>query len=82
MGICNRIFEYFKKEIELNKEYYKNLEKENESAPMQVETEQPKLEARKQEIEANNNTFSHLLENPIYLVYEFGHLFKIYPVPS
>ena len=78
----HRIFEYFKKEIELNKEYYKNLEKENESAPMQVETEQPKLEARKQEIEANNNTFSHLLENPIYLVYEFGHLFKIYPVPS
>lgn len=65
MGIFNRIFEYFKKEIELNKEYYKNLEKENESAPMQVETEQPKLEARKQAIEANNNTFSHLLENPI-----------------
>ena len=42
MGIFNKIADFFKREIELNKEYYENLKKEQEPDLPQVATEQQK----------------------------------------
>lgn len=57
-----KIFDFFKREIQLNKEYY-----------------------AKEEIDSDSKKFDNLFhpsDDCIYLVYEFGHLFKVYPVPT
>lgn len=79
MGIFNRIFEYFKKEIELNKKYYESLKEEPEE-PQQ---------GKKQEVQPpvkplimpdkNFDHHIHVRTDTYTIYYAYGHVQKVFP---
>lgn len=80
MGIFNNIASFLKREIELNKKYYENLEKENEPAPPQPEAEQLKLEIKKQPI-SQFDPHTQVRTDTATVYYAYGHVLEVFPPP-
>lgn len=92
MGIFNRIFEYFKKEIELNKEYYESIEDDIEDDLNScISTDQesqdrfsvmvPEHSGHQEDIATDAYRNEDVPDN-LHTVYCYGHLFRIFPTPS
>lgn len=79
MGIFRGIFDFFKKEIELNKEYYDGLKVDDDSIPEpKKETTAPNLEIKRQPI-SEFDPGTQVRTDTYTVYYAYGHVSHVFP---
>lgn len=79
MGIFSKLFNYFKNEIKLNKEYYESLEKNEREAEVEA-LESPIDESYKPHPVPQKEGFQK--NTAFNIEYSFGHIVRITPEPQ
>lgn len=78
MEVFKGIFGFFKKEVELNKEYYSSLNTEEADVAPQEIMEQPQTTAKTQPI-AQFDPHTQVRTDTYTVYYAYGHVVKVFP---